>query len=101
MKLNRDLLKNALDNLGYEYEFDSKTPGITTKHSVISWDDIATIDVVHSSCVDKNNIKTAKLNNLTFTNSFKNPNNNYKKTFYKHLNYQDGTLSNDTGRLVA
>lgn len=101
MDLNRDLLKNVLEKLGYEFEFDSNTPGIATENSIVTWDNIATIDSTHNKCIDESNIKTAKLVNLTLTNLNSKTSEYFENTTYKTAAYQDSSITSVTGRLIA
>lgn len=43
MALDRELLKNILNEMGYDVEFDSKTPGVDNGNSIINWSEIPTV----------------------------------------------------------
>lgn len=100
MELNRELLKSVLDNLGYEFEFDSTTPGVSVGKSIIDWDSIAALEPIHNDFITTTIIKTSMLTNLTFT-KIKPINETFKKTEYKNVGYQGDTSISLTGRLVA
>ncbi|HBI1673109.1 TPA: hypothetical protein I0F45_RS01980 [Enterococcus faecalis] len=101
MELNRELLKSVLDNLGYEFEFDSTTPGVSVGKSIIDWDSIAALDPICNDFITTTIIKTSMLTNLTFTKIKPKVNETFEKTEYKNVGYQGDTSISLTGRLVA
>ena len=61
MSLNRELLKNIFDDMGYEVEFDSTTPGLCVEELVVEWTSDLYLNDIEESKVTK--VKTSSIKN--------------------------------------
>ncbi|HFU6521794.1 TPA: hypothetical protein ACJI8N_001926 [Enterococcus hirae] len=64
MSLNRELLKNIFDDMGYEVEFDSTTPGLCVEELIVEW----TSDLCLND-IEEPKIKTSSIKKLPITES--------------------------------
>ncbi|NWO00696.1 hypothetical protein [Tetragenococcus halophilus] len=100
MALDRDLLKSIFDEMDYDVEFDSDTPGVVVGDSFIDWKDVPTVLDLEENELDQYKIKTTKLDNVSLTYFKHGSQNKDKKTTYKRQTNSNNSLTK-TWRLVA
>lgn len=86
MSLNRELLKNIFDDMGYEVEFDSTTPGLCVEKLVVEW----TSDLCLND-IEEPQIKTSFIEKLPITESLsaRSYTSNYKSKSSQNILYSD------------
>ena len=89
MSLNRELLKNIFDDMGYEVEFDSTTPGLCVEELVVEWTSDLYLNDIEESKVTK--VKTSSIKKLPITESLsaRSYTSNYKSKSSQSIVYSD------------